>query len=159
MADVEKGAKAPELRYERSSDGESARKSFTERPTVVVFYPRAGSATCNAEIADFSAIDHRFRKIGVDVIAVSPDSPTKLRNFAAKHGTQIELASDPEIENAKRWGTWIEKSMYGRTFLGVERATFLVNSTGHVVNSWRKVRVKGHAQAVLDAAEKLREPE
>jgi peroxiredoxin Q/BCP len=104
---------------------------------------------------DFSAAQKKFDKLGVRVIGVSKDSLESHERFRRKHKLTVELGSDPETKMAQAWGVWGEKSLYGRKYMGMERATFLVDAMGRIARAWRKVKVPGHVEAVLDAAKAL----
>lgn len=118
---------------------------------VVYFYPKADTPGCTREAQDFSALGDDFAAAGVRVIGVSRDAPAKHARFAAKHDLTVELASDEDGSVCDAFGVWGEKQLYGKTYMGVERATFLFRD-GRLVHAWRKVKVPGHAAAVLDAA-------
>ncbi len=122
---------------------------------MLYFYPRDDTAGCTSEAIDFSRLRPEFEKAGAAVIGVSPDSAAKHDKFRAKHGLSIELAADPEHEAIEAYGVWVEKLLYGRRSMGVERSTFLIGPDGRIAGIWRKVRVKGHAQAVLEAVQAL----
>lgn len=124
-------------------------------PAVVYFYPKADTGGCTREAQDFSALADGFAAAGATVTGVSKDTPAVLGKFAAKHGLTVRLASDATGAACDAFGVWGEKSMYGRTYLGIERATFLFGRDGRLAQAWRKVRVPGHAQAVLDAVRAL----
>lgn len=124
------------------------------RIVVLYFYPKADTPGCTTEAQDFTARIADFNALGATVIGVSRDSPAKLAKFAAKYDLGVVLASDDgTVSDA--FGTWVEKSMYGKTYMGMERATFLIDAAGVVRQVWRKVRVKGHAEEVLAAARAL----
>jgi peroxiredoxin Q/BCP len=120
-------------------------------PLVLYFYPKADTTGCTREAQDFSALMDDFRARGASVIGVSRDTPAKLTRFAAKHGLTVELASDEDGSVCEAFGTWVEKQMYGRSYMGIERATFLFDAAGKLVRQWRKVKVAGHAAEVLAA--------
>ena len=124
------------------------------QPLVLYFYPKDDTSGCTREAQDFSALAPRFAAAGVRVLGVSKDSPESHVRFAAKHALAVPLASDTDglIE---AFGAWIEKAMYGRTYMGIDRSTFLFGSDGRLVRAWRKVRVAGHAETVLAAALEL----
>lgn len=125
-------------------------------PLVVYFYPKDDTSGCTREAQDFSALAERFGEAGTRVIGVSKDSVASHEKFSAKYGLTVELASDESGAACEAFGTWVEKSMYGRKYMGVDRATFLFDADGRLLAEWRKVKVPGHAQAVLKAAtEKL----
>ena len=119
------------------------------RPTVVYFYPKADTTGCTREAQDFSALVSEFRARGAYVLGISRDTPAKLKRFADKHGLTIELAGDEGGAVCEAFGTWVEKQMYGRSYMGIERATFLFDAQGKLVRQWRKVKVAGHATEVL----------
>ncbi len=118
---------------------------------VLYFYPKDDTEACTAEAIDFSALRTQFNAAGATVIGVSPDSPKRHAKFASKHALSVELASDEKLEAAIAYGVWVEKTMYGRKYMGVERATFLIDGDGVIQRIWRKVRVRDHAQEVLAA--------
>ena len=117
------------------------------------FYPKDDTSGCTTEALDFSGLLGDFQKLGIDIIGVSPDSLQKHDKFIAKHELSITLAADVDKTVIDAYGAWVEKSMYGRKYMGVERSTFLISADGEIVEAWRKVRVKGHAQKVLEAAQ------
>lgn len=120
-------------------------------PLIVYFYPKADTTGCTRQAQDFSALASDFRARGAVVIGVSRDTPAKLTRFADKHALTVELASDADGAVCEEFGTWVEKQMYGRSYMGIERATFLFDATGKLVRQWRKVKVPGHAAEVLNA--------
>ena len=128
---------------------------YRGKPVVVYFYPKADTPGCTTEAIDFSGLLDEFSAVGVPVIAVSRDAPAKLRRFAEKHALTVILASDADESVCEAFGTWVEKSLYGRKYMGIERATFLANGEGRVVRVWPKVKVKGHAAEVLAAVKEL----
>ncbi len=135
------------------SDG--ARFDLSDRSgsgLVVYFYPKADTTGCTREAQDFSALLDDFAAAGVAVLAVSRDAPAKLARFAAKHDLAVPLASDEDGSACQAFGVWGEKQMYGRTYMGIERATFLFDADGRLARIWRKVKVAGHAADVLAAA-------
>ena len=124
------------------------------QPLVLFFYPKDNTPGCTTEAKEFSALRPQFDQLGVQLVGLSPDSVKKHDNFIAKHGLTVDLASDPEHLALQSYGVWVEKSMYGRKYMGVERSTFLIGADGTILESWRKVKVKGHVEAVLTAAQK-----
>lgn len=124
-------------------------------PAVLWFYPRDDTSGCTREAQDFSALHAEFAAAGVSLLGVSRDDVASHARFAAKHALLPPLASDGEGSVCEAFGVWVEKSMYGRTFMGIERATFLFDRAGRLARQWRKVRVAGHAAAVLNAAGEL----
>ena len=121
-------------------------------PAVLYFYPKADTPGCTREAQDFSALADDFAAAGVRVIGISKDPPAKHGKFAAKHGLTVALASDEDGSACDAFGVWGEKQLYGKTYMGIERATFLFGADGRLVKAWRKVKVPGHAEAVLAAA-------
>lgn len=124
-------------------------------PLVVYFYPKDDTSGCTREAQDFTAAGADFAKAGVRVIGVSKDGPASHAKFAAKHALAVELASDEDGSACEAFGVWGEKKLYGKTYMGIERATFLFAADGALMREWRKVRVPGHVEAVLDAARAL----
>ena len=149
------GDKAPD--FELPTDAGAALKLSTleGKPVVLYFYPKDDTSGCTAEAKDFSSLAPDFRKAGVEVIGVSPDSVDSHAKFRRKYDLAIKLAADPDKVVANAYGVWVEKSMYGRKYMGVERSTFLIDKAGRVARSWRKVKVPGHAEEVLAAAKAL----
>ena len=128
---------------------------YKGRPLVVYFYPKADTPGCTNEAKDFSALSVEFDGANVAVVGVSKDKPAKLAKFRDKYELKLLLASDEEGGVCEAFGTWVEKSMYGRTYMGIARATFLFDADGKAVRVWPKVKVKGHADEVLEAAKAL----
>lgn len=148
---VEAGAKAPEFEL-ASDEGEQIKlSSLKGRQVVVYFYPKDDTPGCTQEAKDFTCLADEFERAGATVIGISPDSTEQHRKFRAKHGLAIKLAADPDHSVAEAYGVWVEKSMYGKTYMGVERATFLIDPKGKVARVWRKVKVPKHAEQVLAA--------
>ena len=124
-------------------------------PLVVYFYPKADTPGCTVEAQDFTRLAPEFAHFSAQVLAVSRDAPAKLCKFRDKYGLTVRLASDEDGAVCEAFGTWVEKQNYGRSYMGIERSTFLFGSDGKLAKEWRKVRVKGHAEAVLEAAKAL----
>lgn len=121
------------------------------QPLVIYFYPKADTTGCTREAQDFSGLAGEFEQAGATVLAISRDTPAKLTRFAEKHALTVTLASDTDGSVCEAFGVWGEKQMYGRTYMGIERATFLFDAAGRLVREWRKVKVAGHAAEVLAA--------
>ncbi|RMF07339.1 MAG: peroxiredoxin, partial [Alphaproteobacteria bacterium] len=121
------------------------------RTVVLYFYPKDDTSGCTKEAIAFTQLADEFEKSGAIVIGVSPDSVSRHDKFKAKHALDVMLGSDPDKEVAQAYGVWVEKSMYGRKYMGVERATFLIAPDGTIARIWRKVKVPGHAEEVLAA--------
>ena len=127
---------------------------FAGKPLVVFFYPKDDTPGCTTENKDFSELAPEFAKAGVALLGVSKDLPAKHAKFVAKYGLIAPLASDAETGGlSDALGIWVEKSMYGRTYMGMERTTYLVDASSKIARVWRKVKVKGHAAEVLEAAQ------
>jgi peroxiredoxin Q/BCP len=144
------GDKAPA--FELPGNGGETVKFPTGGAAIVYFYPKDDTPGCTTEAIEFSAAKDELSKLGVSVIGMSPDTAAKHDKFSAKHDLSIALAADEEKTALQDYGVWVEKSMYGKTYMGVERSTFLVDADGKIVEIWRKVRVKGHVEKVLEAA-------
>lgn len=129
--------------------------SFKGKPVVVYFYPKADTPGCTNEAKDFTGLAADFAKAGVPVIGISKDKPARLAKFRDKYGLKVILASDEAGGVCEAFGTWIEKSMYGRSYMGIARATFLVGADGVILRVWPAVKVKGHAAEVLEAVKAL----
>lgn len=153
---VEDGKKAPDFELP-DADGRTTRLSKLKgRPVVVYFYPKDDTSGCTAEAKGFSCLIDKFHQSGAEVIGISPDSPDKHRKFREKYDLTVHLLADEERKAAEAYGVWVEKSLYGRRYMGVERSTFLIDDKGKVARSWRKVKVPGHAEEVLEAVQALK---
>jgi peroxiredoxin Q/BCP len=128
---------------------------FKGNAVVLYFYPKDDTSGCTAEAIAFSSLSKDFQKAGAEVVGVSKDGVTSHDKFKKKHGLSVALASDEDIETAKAYGVWVEKSMYGRRYMGMERSTFLIDGKGVIRKIWRKVKVPGHAAEVLAAVQSL----
>jgi peroxiredoxin Q/BCP len=152
---VQDGDKAPDFELETDDGGKLKLSKLKGKPVVLYFYPKDDTSGCTTEAKDFTSLAADFRKAGVEVIGVSPDSVESHRKFAKKHDLSVRLAADTDKAVSMAYGVWGEKSMWGRRFMGVERSTFLIDRNGRIAKSWRKVRVVGHAETVLAAARDL----
>ena len=153
--ELQPGDQAPDVTL-TTPDGSAMTLAQTRgRPLVLYFYPKDDTAGCTREAQDFSAAKAAFELAGVAVIGVSKDPPAKHQKFAAKYDLTVSLASDEDGSVCEAFGTWIEKSLYGRKYMGIDRATFLIDADGRIAKVWRKVKVPGHAEQVLAAAETL----
>lgn len=150
MTNLAEGAPAPDFDLE-TPNGRVKLADFAGKTLVLYFYPKDDTAGCTREAQDFTALAAEFAKAGVAVIGVSKDSIAAHRKFAAKHDLAVTLGSDPDGVTVERYGSWVEKSLYGRKYMGIDRSTFLIRD-GKLARIWRKVRVPDHAQQVLDAA-------
>lgn len=138
-----------------STAGEISSDALKGAPYVLFFYPKDDTSGCTVENEAFTALKGAFEALGVKVFGVSKDSIASHEKFMKKKALTVPLISDAEGDLSERWGVWKEKSMYGKTFMGIERSTFLVGADGAVLQEWRKVKVPGHAEAVLEAVRAL----
>jgi len=150
---IAEGDKAPNLDI-KTSDGQTINLSKPGKPLVLYFYPKDDTSGCTREAQDFTTLAADFEKAGIAVVGVSRDPMKKHEKFIAKYDLAIPLASDEDGAISDAFGTWVEKSMYGRKYMGMERSTFLIGPGGRVLREWRKVKVPGHAEEVLEAARK-----
>src|SRR5262249_15691905 len=149
---LQDGDKAPDFALP-ADNGETLKPSrLRGKPVVLYFYPKDDTSGCTSEAKDFTELAPQFRKAGVEVIGISPDSVESHAKFHKKYGLKVRLVADAEKAVATAYGVWVLKSMYGRTYMGVERSTFLIDARGRIARSWRKVRVQGHAAEVLEQA-------
>lgn len=151
MTEITEGSKAPAFDIPAADGG----RATLAGPTVVFFYPKADTPGCTNEAMDFSAHIEAFKAAGFQVVGISRDPVKKLDRFRAKHDLKVILGSDEAEAVTEAYGVWVEKSLYGRQYMGIERATFLIDGAGVVRKVWRQVRVKGHAEAVLSAAKEV----
>lgn len=156
MAQLEVGAKAPGFELDRDGGGRVKLSKFKGKSLVLYFYPKDDTSGCTQEARDFNALREDFAGAGAEVVGVSPDSVGKHDRFKAKHGLELPLLSDESRATLEAYGVWKEKSMYGRKYMGVERTTFLIDGKGVIRAIWSKVKVAGHAAAVLEAVRRLR---
>jgi peroxiredoxin Q/BCP len=153
---LEEGAKAPDFQLP-ADDGTSVKLSKLKgHPVVVYFYPKDDTTGCTREAKDFTDLSADFAKAGAQVYGISPDSVKSHDKFRAKHGLSVRLLSDEEKEVSTAFGVWVEKAMYGKKYMGVERSTFLIDGKGRIAKAWRKVSVPGHVEEVLDAVKALK---
>jgi thioredoxin-dependent peroxiredoxin len=148
---INEGDRAPGLNV-TATDGSSVDLSSPGQPLVLYFYPKDDTSGCTREAQDFTALAPEFQKAGVKVVGVSRDPMKSHEKFIGKYCLAVPLASDEDGRISEAFGTWVEKSMYGRKYMGMERATYLIGSDGRVLRAWRKVKVPGHADEVLKAA-------
>jgi len=155
MSTVQAGQKAPDVTLPRDGGGKVSLSEFAGKKVVLYFYPRDDTSGCTKEAVGFSTALPDFEAAGAVVIGVSKDSVKSHDKFRDKHGLGIILASDENGDVCERYGVWVEKSMYGKTYMGIERSTFLIDGDGVVREVWRKVKVPGHADKVLAAAQAI----
>jgi peroxiredoxin Q/BCP len=149
------GDKAPSFKITTDSGDTVTSASLKGAPYVLYFYPKDNTSGCTKEAIDFSQNLKKFDRLGVVVLGISKDSLESHAKFRKKHQLKIALGSDPETKMANDWGVWGEKTLYGRKYMGMERATFLVDAKGVIKQAWHKVKVPGHVEAVLQAAQAL----
>ena len=153
--ELEPGDRAPAFRLATDSGAEVSSAALKGKPFVLYFYPKDDTSGCTKEATAFSEAKRKFAAAGVDILGVSKDSVESHGKFRKKYNLTITLGSDADLKTASSYGVWIEKSLYGRKYMGMDRATFLVDAKGIIRHIWRKVRVPGHVEAVLSAAKSL----
>jgi peroxiredoxin Q/BCP len=152
---LNEGDAAPDVTLQMG-DGSLLPLAKLQRPLVVYFYPKDDTSGCTSEAKDFSEKLAAFEMEGTSVLGISKNSPKDHAKFAAKYDLKVQLATDADGSVCEGFGTWVEKSLYGRKYMGIERATFLIDADGRIAKAWRKVKVAGHAEAVLQAARALK---
>jgi len=155
MVDITENTPAPAFDLATDGDGRVSLHGLKGKNIVLYFYPKADTPGCTTEGQDFSALIDRFAAANAVVIGVSRDTVKKLDRFKAKHDLKVVLGSDEDGVVTEAWGVWVLKKLYGREYMGIERATFLIDGQGVVRRAWRNVKVKGHAEEVLAAVETL----
>ena len=156
MADMlNPGDKAPDFSLPSDGGGTVSLKKLKGQNVVLYFYPKDDTSGCTKEAMEFNALRAKFAKAGTEIIGVSPDSTASHDKFKKKYDLAFPLVSDEQKDMLAAYGVWVEKSMYGRKYMGVERTTFLIDGKGKIQEIWRKVKVPGHAEAVLKAAQEL----
>ncbi|MCL4168052.1 UNVERIFIED_CONTAM: hypothetical protein GTU68_018202 [Idotea baltica] len=152
---VQEGEKAPDFSLPTNGEGSFSLADQKGKALVLFFYPKDDTSGCTKEATEFSIRKPDFDALGVSIIGMSPDPVKKHDKFIDKHNLDVTLASDEEKTALTAYGVWVEKSMYGRKYMGVERSTFLIDKDGTIVKAWRKVKVPGHVDAVLEASKEL----
>ncbi len=152
---VKDGDQAPDFTLPTDGEGTLSLASLKGRKVVLYFYPKDDTSGCTSEAIDFRDHAQAFADANTVIVGISKDSPRSHDRFKSKHGLNFTLASDTEGTACEAYGVWVEKSMYGRKYFGIERATFLIDAEGKLARVWRKVKVKGHAGEVLAAAKAL----
>ena len=155
MEKLNPGDKAPDFTLPTDGGGTVSLKKLKGQKIVLYFYPKDDTSGCTKEAMAFNALKSKFAKANTEIIGVSADSPQSHDKFKAKYDLTFTLASDEPKDMLEAYGVWVEKSMYGRKYMGVERTTFLIDGKGKIREIWRKVKVPGHAEAVLEAAKAL----
>jgi peroxiredoxin Q/BCP len=153
---LDEGDKAPDVTLTTDGGTSVPLASYEGRAVVVYFYPKDDTPGCTTEAKDFTCLLAEFEKAGADVVGISPDSTKSHAKFRLKHALAIKLASDEDKTIAEAFGSWVEKSMYGKKYMGVDRSTFLIDKSGKIARIWRKVKVAGHAEEVLAAVKSLK---
>jgi thioredoxin-dependent peroxiredoxin len=146
------GSMAPDAEFDLADGTRSSIAAYRGKPLVLYFYPKDDTPGCTNEAKAFSALMPDFEKAGVAVLGASKDSVKSHAKFIAKYDLKVALAADTDGALCEAFGVWVEKSMYGKTYMGIERATFLIGADGRIEQVWRKVKVPGHAESVLAAA-------
>lgn len=152
MAELDAGQMAPEFDLPADGGGTLKLSDLRGKKVALFFYPKDDTSGCTAEAIDFTRLKGDFEAAGTVVVGMSPDSAKKHDKFKAKHDLTVDLVSDEDKTALEAYGVWVEKSMYGRKYMGVERSTFLIGEDGSILRIWRKVKVPGHAEEVLAAA-------
>jgi peroxiredoxin Q/BCP len=153
---LSEGDLAPDFQMPATGGRNVSLAGYQGKPFILYFYPKADTPGCTKEACAFQEAMPKLQGIGLEVIGVSPDKIKPIEKFAAKYGLTFPLASDEDHAVADRYATWVEKSMYGRKYMGMERSTFLIGADGKVLKTWRKVSVTGHADDVMKAARSLK---
>ena len=146
---------APDVTLPRDGGNSVSLSDFHGKPVVLYFYPKDDTPGCTKEAIGFTGMVDAFDAAGAVILGVSKDTVAKHEKFSAKHGLKIALLSDAEGDVCERYGVWVEKNMYGKTYMGIERATFLIGADGKIARVWNKVKVAGHAEEVLEAVKAL----
>ena len=154
MAELQEGDPAPDFDLE-TEHGRVKLSELRGKVVVLYFYPKDDTPGCTAEAIAFSGLRKDFEKVGAVVVGVSKDTPKSHAKFREKYDLNDLLGSEPDGGMLERYGAWVEKSMYGRAYMGIDRSTFLIDREGRLARIWRKVKVKGHAEEVLEAARAL----
>ena len=152
---VEEGKKAPAFTMQTDGGGKVSLKDLKGKPVVLYFYPKDDTPGCTKEACGFRDALPDFSKVDAEIIGVSKDTVAKHDKFKAKYELPFTLASDEDGKVCEKYETWVEKSMYGRKYMGIERATFLIDGDGKLRKIWRKVKVPGHVDEVLEAVKSL----
>ena len=149
------GDRVPDVKLQGMKGETVSPADFRGNKLVLYFYPKDDTSGCTREAQDFIALADEFGKESTWILGVSKDDPTRHRKFIDKYDLKVKLATDFDGSVCEAFGTWVEKSMYGRKYMGIDRATFLIDSDGTIARIWRKVKVPGHAEEVLQAAREL----
>jgi thioredoxin-dependent peroxiredoxin len=153
--ELKEGASAPDFDLPADGGGRASLGALKGKPIVLYFYPKDDTSGCTQEAVDFTRLKPDFDALGITILGVSGDSAASKDKFKAKHKLDVVLAADEDHGTLERYGVWAEKTMYGKTYMGVERTTYLIDRSGKIARIWRKVKVPGHAEEVLVAAKTL----
>ncbi len=152
---IQEGDRIPAVTLQDSGGGTITLADYVGRPLVLYFYPKDDTSGCTREAQDFSTLMPEFAALNARVLGVSKDPPARHQKFIAKYELGVPLATDTDDQALAAFGVWVEKQLYGKRYMGIDRSTFLFDASGVLVRAWRKVRVPGHAEAVLEAARAL----
>lgn len=152
---IEEGDKLPAIELDTADGGKLALKDQAGSPFILYFYPKDDTSGCTREAQDFSALLPEFEALGARVVGVSKDSPIKHQKFTNKYDLTVPLATDTEGKAMEAFGVWVEKQLYGKRYMGIDRSTFLFGPDGKLFRAWRRVRVPGHAVDVLESVKEL----
>lgn len=155
MTDVTIGGPAPDFTLSRNGEGTVTLSKLQGKAVILYFYPKDDTPGCTREAQDFSAHMSEFKALDAAVLGVSQDAPAKHQKFVGKYDLTVPLATDTDSSVMEAFGVWVQKSMYGKTYMGIERSTFLFAADGTLARAWRKVRVPGHVAEVLEAVRAL----
>jgi peroxiredoxin Q/BCP len=155
MTILDIGSTPPDFTLPRDGGGTITLSGLRGKPVILYFYPKDDTSGCTQEAIEFSGLRPQFEKLGAKVIGMSPDPVKKHDKFKTKHDLKVELVADEDKAIIEAYGLWVEKSMYGRKYMGVERTTYLIDSAGKIAKIWNKVKVPGHAAEVLEATKAL----
>ncbi|CAN7487128.1 peroxiredoxin [Phyllobacterium sp. LjRoot231] len=155
MTILDIGSTPPDFILPRDGGGTITLSGLRGKPVILYFYPKDDTSGCTQEAIEFSGLRPQFEKLGAKVIGMSPDPVKKHDKFKTKHDLKVDLVADEDKAIIEAYGLWVEKSMYGRKYMGVERTTYLIDSAGKIARIWNKVKVPGHAAEVLEATKAL----
>jgi peroxiredoxin Q/BCP len=152
---VNEGDKLPAIELDATGGGKIALRDYVGRPFVLYFYPKDDTSGCTREAQDFSGLLPEFEALGAAVLGVSRDNAIKHQKFITKYDLTVPLATDTEDKAMQAFGVWVEKQLYGKKYMGIDRSTFLFDAEGKLFRSWRRVRVPGHAIDVLESVREM----
>ena len=155
MAAIDEGGKLPDIQLSTPDGGQLNLRDYLGKPFILYFYPKDDTSGCTREAQDFSRLYPEFQSLGADLLGVSRDTPIKHQKFIDKYDLTVPLATDDSNAAMEAFGVWVEKKLYGKTYMGIDRSTFLFDRNGILARVWRKVRVPGHAVEVLEAVKEL----